>query len=120
MKINYSKAYQALSNGEKLPRKVKKAFLGLRMSKSKLKRLLKTVEIVSTASTMYEAPEIKPYTFCPHCGCTLMRGTGNKASYPEHWEYFYCSRCNKVVGYIDNSPFIHALECSDNGYDPVF
>jgi len=120
MKINSNKAYEAIRNGDKLPRKVKKQILGLRMSGAKLRRLLNSVEIISTAKTMYEAPEIKPYTFCPHCGCTGMRGTGNKTSYPEWWEYFYCIRCNKVVGYIDNSAFIHALECSDNGYDPVF
>lgn len=36
MKINYSKAYKAISNSEKLPRKVKKAILGLLISKSKL------------------------------------------------------------------------------------
>ena len=120
MKINYHKLYSALSNGYKLPRKVKKSVLGLRMSKSKLRRLLKSVEIISSASTMYEVPEIKPYLFCPHCGCTEMRGTGNMTSYPEHWERFHCVRCNKVVAYIDNSPFIHALECGENGYDPVF
>jgi len=89
-------------------------------SRSELKNLLKTVEVISPASTMYDAPKIKPYAFCPHCGCTSMRGSGNMTLYPEHWEYFYCNRCNKVVGYIDNSPFIHALECSDDKYDPVF
>ena len=40
--------------------------------------------------------------------------------YPEHWEFFHCARCGNVVGYIDNSPFIHALECKDDDYNPVF
>ena len=119
MKIN-NKTLEAAYNGEKLPRKIKKAVFGKRMRKSKLKALLKSVEIISSASTMYESPEIKPYAFCPHCGCMLMRGSGNMTSYPEHWEYFRCLKCNNVVAYIDNSPFIHALECADNGYDPVF
>lgn len=120
MKINYSKVYRAIHLSHKLPRKVKKRLFGLKMSKAELNRLLKSVEIISPAKTMYETPEIKPYMFCPHCGCISMRGSGNLTSYPEHWEYYYCNRCNKVVGYIDNSPFIHALECSDNNYDPVF
>lgn len=117
MEISY-KYYKAAVEHEKLPRKIKKAILGKRMSKSKLKRLLKSVKIISKADTMYERPEIFPYEFCPHCGYTGMRGSGNLTSYPEHWEYFYCIKCNKIVGYIDNSAFIHALECE--GYDPVF
>ncbi len=120
MKYNHSKTYRALRNGDKLPRKVKKKFLFLRMGKATLNRLLQSVQVIKGANTMYESPEIKPYLFCPHCGCTSMRGSGNQTAHPEHWEYFYCSRCNKVVGYIDNSPFIHALECAEFGYDPVF
>ena len=103
---------------EKLPRKLKKELLGKRMSSSKLNRLLKTVQVVSVAKTMYEVPDIKPYLFCPHCGCTMAQGTGNLTTYPEHWEYFHCLRCREVVGCIDNSPFIHALQCADNNYDP--
>ena len=117
-KIKWNKAFEAMYNREKLPRKVKKRLLGKRMSKGRLNKLLKSVEVIKGADTMYDAPEIKPYAFCPHCGCTGMRGTGNRTGYPEHWEYFHCLRCNEVVGYIDNSPFIHALECED--YDPVF
>jgi len=119
MKYNYRKIFHALRNEEKLPRKAKKYILGIRLSKSKLKKLLRQVQIIKPSRTMYETAVIKPYLFCPHCGCTSMRGSGNQTSYPEHWEYFYCDRCNKVVGYIDNSPFIHALECADNDYNPV-
>jgi len=113
MKINYGKACNALYNGEKLPRKIKKYILGKKISKSKLNRLLKSVEIIEHAKTMYDSPIIKPYLFCPECGCTEMWGTGNKTIHPEHWEHFYCISCNNLVAIIDNSPFIHALECKD-------
>lgn len=120
MRVNFNKAYQSLQNDERMPRKVKKIILGKRMSKGKLNKLLKTVQIINTANTMYESPEIKPYTFCPHCGCTGMTGSGNLTTYPEHWENFRCLRCNKIVGYIDNSPFSHALEYPNDNYDPTF
>ena len=120
MKINFSKAYQSLQCDERMPRKIKKKILGKRMSNGKLKQLLKTVQIISQAKTMHENPVIKPYTFCPHCGCTGMIGSGNMTTYPEHWETFKCIRCNKIVGYIDNSPFSHALEYPDFNYDPTF
>jgi transcription initiation factor IIE alpha subunit len=94
----------------KLPRKLKKRFLGNKMSKNRLRKLLKSVEI----------DIIKPYSFCPHCGCREMFGTGNLTSDPEWWEKFFCYRCNKLVGYIDNSSFVHALECEDNNWDPSF
>lgn len=120
MKIKALKVFDALNEGSKLPRKIKKMILGKKPNKSKLRKLLQSVEIIQPASTCYETPIIKPYLFCPFCGCTLMRGTGNRVEYPEHWEVFYCVRCNKPVGNIDNSPFVHALECADNNYDPRF
>ncbi len=104
----------------RLPRKAKKFLQGLKMSKSKLRKLLNTVEIGEPIRTMYERREIKPFSFCPKCGFTHYRGGGNMTEYPEHWENFYCIKCNNIVGYIDNSPFIHALECKDNDYNPVF
>lgn len=113
MKINYNKVYRAVFLGEKLPRKVKKFILSKRMSKSKLNRLIKSVEITQSADNMYEVPIIKPYTFCPNCGETKYFGAGSEVSYPEHWEYFHCFRCRKIVAYIDNSPFVHILE-NDN------
>ena len=110
----------ALTEGDKIPRKAKKQILGKRMSKTKLKRLLDSVEIIGIAQTMHEEPNIKPYLFCPQCGCTETRDGGNLTAHPEYWSYTYCLRCNKVVGYIDNSPYIHALECKENNYNPVF
>lgn len=119
MKIK-SKHYWAYYHGEKLPRKIKKAILGKQMSKAKLTRLLKSVTLGPPIRTMYERREIYPFAFCPKCGCKDYTGSGNRTYYPEHWESFNCVRCSNVVGYIDNSPFIHALECPDNNYDPTF
>lgn len=119
-KIKYNKLWEAIRSQEKLPRKIKKHILGKLMSKCKLNRLLDSVTIGRGASTMFETADIQPYTFCPNCGCTKLRGGGNMSVHPEHWERFYCLRCNAVVGYIDNSPFIHALECKENDYDPEF
>lgn len=113
MKLNHNKICYAVENGYKLPRKVKKAILGKRISKCKLKRLLKSVKIIETANTMYERTEIEPFAFCPNCGSRSAIASGNKVSYPEHWEDFNCIRCGYLVGEIDNSPFIHALQCKD-------
>lgn len=104
----------------RIPRKLKKRIYGRRINKSKLKRLLEIVELGEPIKTMYEVRDIKPFIFCPNCGCENYQGTGNLTSYPEHWERFHCIRCHRVVGYIDNSQFIHALECSDNNYNPEF
>ena len=120
MKVNLNKGYYALRYGYPIPRKTKKALLGNRMSKSKLRTLLASVKIGKPTTTMYESSEIEPYEFCPNCGCTLMFGSGNLTAHPEHWEKFYCGRCNDIVAYIDNSPFVHALECKEENYNPVF
>ncbi len=112
--------YRAIVLGRKCPRKAKKAILGLKMSESSVRQLIKTVTIGDPIKTMYERVEISPYAFCPKCGCKEYVGHGNRAAYPEHWESFTCLRCDTLVGYIDNSPFIHALECPENNYDPSF
>jgi len=119
MKIRY-KHIMAVIEGSNLPRKPKKRILGPKIPKSKLNHLLKSVKLGDPIRTMYERREILPYAFCPKCGCRGYSGTGNLTSYPEHWEKFNCFRCNNLVGYIDNSPFIHALECADDDYDPSF
>jgi len=107
--------------GGRIPRKTKKHFLGVRISSCELKRRLKMVIVGDPIKTMYERVQFEPYgDFCPHCGHIGYVGTGNRTTYPEHWEYFHCLRCRSVVGYIDNSPFIHALECREHNYDPVF
>ena len=75
--------------------------------------MLDSVELGDPITTMYERRKILPYAFCPNCGCKEYKGTGNMSVYPEHWEEFNCLRCYNLVAYIDNSPFIHALECVD-------
>lgn len=119
MKVKYQH-YIFLQEGSKISRKAKKAILGKRMSSGKINKLLKTVELGEPITTMYERREIFPFSFCPKCGCKDYFGSGNMTSYPEHWEEFKCLRCKNLVGYIDNSPFIHALECKYNNYDPSF
>jgi hypothetical protein len=110
MKINGYKVYHALRWRDKLPRKIKKAILGKRMKRSKLKKLLKSVTVSDIAQTMYGRPNIHPHAFCPKCGNEGYVGTGNMTTYPEHWEDFHCTRCYSVVATIDNSPFHHVLE----------
>lgn len=110
MKVNQDKAFEAQKDRLNIPRKSKKWLMGKKLSKAKLKRLIKTVCIVETFKTMYERPVISPYAFCPECGCFSYYGTGNMSSYPEHYELFNCMRCDSVVAYIDNSPFVHVLQ----------
>jgi len=101
-KINWVKAWDAVYNGEKLPRKVKKSIFGKRLSKKDIRHLIDNI-------TFNEDGELTSREFCPNCGCDFIRGTGNMAYYPEHWENFYCLCCNKLVGSIDNSNFEHVL-----------
>ena len=117
---NIIKHYQAICEGEKVSRKAKKCLLRTRLSKSKIRKMLQSVKLGDPIKTMYERRAIFPFAFCPKCGCRGYVGSGNLTSYPEHWEKFTCIRCNNLVGYIDNSPFIHALECADNNYNPSF
>ena len=98
---------------DNLPRKIKKRVLGKRMSKSKLRRLLSTVKVVKEADTCYETTEIFPYLFCPSCGCTNSQAYDHGAPYPEMWVDYHCLRCDDKVAYIDNSPFIHVLQCEN-------
>lgn len=119
--MGWRKISRAIYNGNRMPRKVKKRVLGLRVPAGRLRKMLRETVIGDPIRTMYERRKFTPYgAFCPHCGHKGYHGGGNKAEYPEHWEHFYCNRCQNVVGYIDNSPFIHALECKHDNYDPVF
>ncbi|MFA5014309.1 MAG: hypothetical protein WC549_02035 [Actinomycetota bacterium] len=114
-KIKYAHL-MSLRYGEHIPRKIKKAILGFRMNRSNLRNLLQSVRVIKPAETCFEKPIIFPFLFCPKCGCRSFYGTGNMTEYPEHYEYFYCMRCRNRVAVIDNSPFTHALECSDDNY----
>jgi transcription initiation factor IIE alpha subunit len=115
--VKYYKLQRAIYYGEKLPRKIKKAILGKKISQTKLRRLIGSVELIPTDDNDMV---IKPFLFCPNCGCKLLFGTGNKAEYPEHWEQFYCQRCRQQVGCIDNSRFIHLLEYKDENFKVWF
>ena len=106
--------YRKLHNNEKLSRKTKKQFLGRRLSKTKLKKLLNSVQIIQNKYP--QAATILPHKFCPKCGCTKTRSTGNMVEYPELWVRVYCLRCGFLVGEADNSPFVHALECKEWNY----
>ena len=106
-KYNYGRIWAAAYNGEKLPRKAKKMIFGKHVSKTKIKLAIAELQFMDDG-------ELAVGGFCPKCGCTMERGTGNMAEYPEHWEDFYCIRCNTLVGSIDNSRYMHVLE--NNGY----
>ena len=113
------KLYHWYCEGGRIPRKLKKKILGRKPTRTQLRKMLSETIIGKPIRTMYERVEFTPHgAFCPKCGEKNYIGTGNKAEYPEHWETFKCLRCRNTVGYIDNSPFIHALECDD--YDPTF
>ena len=115
--MNYHRIYMALIHGGNVPRKAKKLFLGNKVKRYRLRALLKSVKVLKPAKTMFESPVIEPGLFCPKCGCTESKGTGNMVEYPDHWEYFYCLRCTFKVGYIDNSPFRHCLEYAGHNYE---
>lgn len=105
-----NKLLEWFHEGGPIPRKLKKKILGTRMKRKKLRHLLKTLKLGEPIKTMYERIDSNHGLFCPKCGETGSRSTGNMTTYPEHWEYFYCLRCGFKVGYIDNSPFYHALQ----------
>lgn len=104
------KYYHRLRNGEKIPRKAKKEILGLKLSKSKLRKKIKQFKVIHKARTIYELDETTIKPFCPYCGCELTRSTGNMAEYPELWDRVYCLRCDELVEEADNSVYHHILE----------
>lgn len=104
-----------LAKGVRLPRKLKKSVLGNWMNKAKLRKRLAGIQIISQK---YPLPaKILPEAFCPKCGCTKTRSTGNMAGYPELYEKSYCLRCGYLVEMADNSPSTHCLEWPDHSID---
>lgn len=92
----------------KLPRKLKKRILGKRLSQSSIRQLLNEIKVTpakGAAGTLVE-----PFPFCPKCGCTAVRYSGNRVEYPERWDSGYCLRCGNHVWESDNSPYYHVLE----------
>lgn len=112
MKIKINKLYWAYQAEIHLPRKVKKYFIGKRMSKKDLNELLNSVNIVKPTNGQ-DSAIIEPYPFCPKCGCRQTRFVDMGAEYPERWHHSYCVRCKKLVEASDNSPYYHALEMED-------
>lgn len=109
MKINQNKAFFALHNNDKLPRKTKKFILGNKLNNKKLRELLANVKITPSTNN-HDSAIIEPYPFCPKCGCVHIRSVNMGAEYPERWVMGYCVRCNFLVEVSDNSPYYHALE----------
>ena len=116
--MSHSKAFHTITEGGKVPRKMKKALLGTRVNKNKLRKKISLLKLLDTADSMYDEPTFNMDAFCPKCGCKCMHGTGNMAyEYPQHYENFYCLRCNHHVAYVDNSPFTHCLEFEGQEFD---
>lgn len=105
---NFFKYWRRLQNGEKIPRKAKKAILGYKMSKTKLKYRISKVEIIKHIKTIYDGFGLSD-AFCPKCGCEYYSSSGNRVKYPELWETYYCLRCGAIVAEADNSPYWHVL-----------
>lgn len=82
--------FTKLLEGDKIPRKAKKAILGIKLNKAKIRKKFKKSKA----------------EFCPRCGCETITATENMASYPEVWKNHYCCRCGFLVGVEDNSPYI--------------
>lgn len=104
----YCKALKGKEYGEKLSRKEKKAYLGYRLSKNKIRKNLTKITFIE--STARDDTMILPSDFCPVCGCTEVRWRSYHVAYPERWERGYCARCRQHVWESDNSPYIHILE----------
>jgi hypothetical protein len=88
--------------------------IGPYLNKTELQNLLDSVVI--TENKYPNPPTIKPYEFCPRCGCSWTSSTGNMTQYPEHYEQWFCLRCGFLVAMVDNCPSTHALEWKENDY----
>ena len=86
----YHKYYERLLDRDKIPRKAKKAILGTKLNKAKIRKKFKKSKV----------------EFCPKCGCETITATKNMVGYPEVWRKYYCCRCGFLVGVEDNSPYI--------------
>jgi len=113
MKINWNKVREHDYSG--LPRKVKKAVIGVRQGQSSLRKRLANVR-VEPAKNGHDSAILSD-TFCPKCGCEAVRYTGNMVEYPERYDKGFCARCGFLVVLSDNSPYYHALEFSEYNYE---
>ena len=104
---------------KRLSRKLKKVLLGKRLSKKQLREMVMKFEVIHRQKHIYEPTETNMPEFCPWCGCSETRNSGNMVEYPELWERIYCLRCGKLVCEADNSTYQHILEhiCSHEDGD---
>lgn len=110
MKIKH-KHIEAFYERWGVSRKVKKELIGKKMNKHKLKALIASITITKPRKSLSAyGPDIKPYTFCPKCGCKESYTEDYHAIYPEVFYNDYCQRCNSWVGGADNSRHRHVLE----------
>lgn len=104
------KYFERIYRGEKVPRKIKKAILGLKLSKTELKKMIENTNIIEYSpynnSYKYKYPD---KYFCPYCGCVLTDCTGNMAEYPEEYIISYCLRCGEKISVSDNGYEWHAI-----------
>lgn len=115
--MEWGKAYQELCDNEKVPRKMKKAVLGRRLNKTKLRRKLRRVQVI--LNTYPQPATILPETFCPLCGCTESAGGGELCISDDSrdtCQQGYCLRCGFLVWEVDNSPMVHCLEWPEFDY----
>lgn len=100
---------ECIENGEKIPRKIKKELLGIKLNKNKLRRKINKLEVkVNVWSNGYRVHYVED-EFCPKCGCKEYSSTGEMASYPETWVQHHCLRCDNLVAEADNSAMVHSL-----------
>lgn len=112
MKIKYTNALFDWLGGydRKVPRKIKKHFLGTKMSRAKLRKRIDEVTLLHSSPYENSYTVLTPSDeFCPNCGCERSYTFGNRVSYPQVWQYWYCLRCNEVVAYADNHYPRHIL-----------
>ena len=104
------RCYRKNSNQEKLSRKCKKLILGKKLSKKQIREAVNRFNVLHHQKHIYEPTVTTGQLFCPWCGCTETRSSGNMVEYPELWEKIYCLRCSKLVEEADNSTYQHVLE----------
>jgi len=93
-------------NTKYLTRKEKKAILGKKLSKTKIKLKFKNLKVKVDE---YDVEYLNDVEFCPKCGCECKIYTGSLCGYPEIYEVQYCARCGFIIAFADNSPWIHFL-----------
>jgi hypothetical protein len=86
-KLQFGRNYEG--EHAKLPRKTKKLIEGVKLSKSKLNKMILN-------------KDKKLYGICPKCGKSSFRDTGNMTTYPEEWSQMFCRSCDLMIAFSDN------------------